>query len=514
MKPGQRAAISTARNQPTRATQDQANAAKRVLGRWRADPVAFAHEALGIRLWGRQCEVLRALAECDRVAVKSGHKTGKSKVAGVAAWWAMITGVPESRVIMTSASGRQVHEVLWREITTIYRKAPFKLGPPPFETPSGGVRFADGRQILGLSTDDPERMAGFSGPSILYIVDEASGVPDALFDAIEGNRAGGAKILLLSNPTQTVGYFYEAFHAKRHFWQCVTISSEETPNATAADAATHIKGLATRQWIQERKDEWGTASPAYQVRVKGEFPTQSSDCVISVGMVDASRKRAEETARVELAHDSVHVLTRTQGPLTIGVDVARFGSDETVICGVRGTHMMALRVVHGADVVAVVAHVVHALNDWSLPKIPEDEKPTINVDGIGVGAGVVDLLRSNYRDRLRVRDINVSERADDEEHYANLRTQVWFGIRDWIAAGGMLPADAKLEGELVAARYSFDARGRFKVESKDDMRKRLGRSPDRADAVGLAVYRRKLVKLRRNEPREQPTEATALGRLL
>lgn len=439
---------------------------------WETDPVLFAKEALGIECWGRQAELLRAVATRRRVAVKSGHKVGKSTTAVILALWRVVTR-PRARVIMTSSSGRQVKAILWKELRRVYREAPYKIGGKLHKVPDAGLQFEDGREIVGFATDEPEKMAGFSGPDILFIVDEASGVPEVIFEAIEGNRAGGADVVLFSNPTQTSGTFYDAFHSKRHLWCPLTVSSEETPNVV--EGRVVIPGLAAREWIEEKREDWGVESPLYQVRVLGNFPQQGSNAVIGLTLVEVAQKRWDEEEPGE-------------GRLELGVDPARFGEDESVIAPRRGKKIFTLRGFLGLDGVQLAGEVIKAIRDL---RRPGDPLPRVKVDAIGIGASCCDQLRyhrdENGEPELELIEVNSASAATVETCH-RLRDQLWFGITDWLKEGGELPPDDKLARDLVAPTYSFDTQSRQQVEPKKDTKARLGRSPDRADAVALAIF--------------------------
>jgi len=454
--------------------------AKVTLQRWRADPVLFAREALGIDPWDRQAEILRALVTDPRIAARSGHKIGKSTGAAVAGLWWLVTRTGAT-VVMTSASYRQVKGILWKELRRLHRTAKFPIGGKLAEDPETGLQFPDGREIVGLSTKEPERIAGYSGRNLLFLADEASGIPEPIFDAIEGNRAGGAQLVMFSNPTKPSGTFFDAFHTKRRLYRTIHVSSEETPNARGIG---DVPGLATAEWIAEKRDEWGVGSSLYQVRVRGEFPEAGDDTVIALSLVDEARRRWDD----DDAGDRRDEKLDTRGRLHLGIDVARFGDDDSAIAPRRGRKLFPIDVVHGQNTMEIAGRALKTAREL---RQHGEEKPLLKVDVIGVGAGVADRLREH--DDVEVVDVNVAEKAwatdrEGRPKFVNLRSQIWFAVRDFLKEGGGLPPDPKLEGELVAPHYAIDSAGRQVVESKDNMKKRLGRSPDRGDAVGLAVY--------------------------
>lgn len=439
------------------------------VGPYAHDPVGYAREMLGVEPWSRQRELLEAVRDHDRVSVRSGHKVAKSNSAGCIAWWWCSDPVarPEARCILTSSGYRQVKSTLWREIKGLYRKAITKPGPAPADAPDTGVQWGDGREIIGFTTKEPEKMAGFSGKHILFILDEASGIPEEIFEAIEGNRAGGrAKILLLSNPTQLVGEFYASHTTKRAFYRTLHISSEESPNVTGE---AHVEGLATKEWVAEKRAEWGEDSPLYQVRVRGNFPGQGSNAVVALTLVLAGVDRWDADEEPD-------------EPLELGLDVARTGDDESVLYPRRGTKALAPRAWQGLDGPDLAGKVLEVVRELRRP----GERPRVKVDANGVGASAYDALR-RYAEVEAVA-VNTAEASSSPEVYANLRAQISFGVAVWLREGGALPDHAKTQADLVAPKYSFDARNRYLVQKKDEVKKVLKRSPDYGDALGLSIY--------------------------
>lgn len=482
---------------------------------------------LGIWLWPKQEEILRAFVGTKkRVAVRSGHKCGKSRIAVIAALW-FVCCFPKARVLLTGPTGRQVREVLWNELSDVYRDSKIPIGGRMAKTPAGGFRFEDGRFIIGLSTDAKENIAGYSGPHVLWIVDEASGFDESMFEAIEGNAQSGARIFIISNPTKTAGFFYDAFHRRANEWARFQISSED-----AAVYADRIPGLSKPEEVAQRIKSLGRDHPIVRVRILGDFPSAAANSVVALHLVEQGHETWKEVVRSRLIANFGNFVAETDeeltkratpatlakcigidvGPLEVGVDVARFGDDDTVIQPRRGKFLFPQIIIHGFDSVAVAGAVLACVREHRTPH----EKATVKVDGIGYGSGVVDQLSlPEYADLVDVVDVNVSERADDEEKYPNLRSQLWFAVADFLEEGGTLPMavgeeEGMLDAELMTPTYKFDGQGRQVVEPKAEIKKRMNRSPDRADAVSLAVYRRKRA-LRPNREQRRSGGVSRLG---
>lgn len=467
---------------------EQGKKAKEHEERWAKyhdDPCGYFRDVLGVEPWESadpeqhsQADLIRAVGKHDRVACKSGHKIGKSITAVGLALWFVCTR-KNARVVLTAPTFHQVKNILWRELTNIYRARSLEsvFGAALPLDPSTGLKFGNGNEIVGLSTKQPENMAGISAPEMLFIVDEASGFPDDIWQVLsKGNAAGGVKIFVISNPTRTAGWFFELFRSKNPYWLLFTISSENTPNAVSG--VRLVPGLATRQFIEEVRKECGEGwkdDAVYMVRIRGEFPTQGSDAVIALAAVERSTMSWKRTAPAPLAE------------LYIGVDVGRYGSDPSVAQPVRGDHAYDPRELFKADGPTVALMVIEYAKELRI----SDEQIYVVVDGIGVGASVVDALK--YSEPVQdgwmvIVDLNVGEAPDDENH-ERLRDQLWFSCSDWIKDGGKMPDHDDLTRELLCATYSFTVRNRKKVMSKDQMRLILGRSPDYADALCLATYR-------------------------
>lgn len=453
------------------------------LTQYAGDPVAFARDVFGIDLWEGQQKICLAVRDHVQTSCRSGHKCGKSTSVAVLAWWFAATR-PGARVIITAPTGRQVKQVVWREIRRLWRCA-LKLGnphslPEPGLAPENGIPLPEDSQILGFTAENQEAMAGISAPEMLFIVDEASGVDEAIYEAIQGNMAGGAKLVLISNPTQTVGTFFDSHHKARSDYECVHISSEDTPNAKGNGPA--IKGLASKEWVDRLRRIWGEDDPRYQVRVKGNFPSSNPNAIIGIGLLEKSHERHA---------DLTDTSPERHGALVLGVDVARFGDDSSVIQPVRGLYAYKPRAVYGYDTIQVAGKIIEAINDL---RVSPGEAVTVNIDaGGGYGGGVADQVRASVEElgmlNVTVCELHPSAMAADAQ-YDLKRDELWFGIRSWLEQGGALPKCEDLDTELLAPVYTFTIRGsKIKVEPKDEIKKRIGRSPDYADALALAVTR-------------------------
>lgn len=436
----------------------------------------------GLTVWSRQREVLTAARDHDRVSVRSGHKVSKSTSAALLAWWFTLDPDerPRARSILTAPTARQVREIVWREVKDLHARAArrgYRL-PLPGDNPGTGVRWGDGRELVGFTIDEsrPEDIAGFSGANLLFILDEASGIDDQVFEALDGNAAAGARFFLISNPTRTSGAFYDSQQPGSDY-ERLRISSTESPNVTGEAA---IPGLATPEWVAKMREKYGAGSLFEAVRVNGEFPSGADDEVFGGALVRESMRR-----ELPAGSDDAE-------PLVCGLDVAEFGGDANVLAPRRGRrHGPLLRLGQG-DAFAVAGQTLRAVRKMKRP----GERPMVNVDATGVGAGVVAALSAEsftwdgevFRPRTEVvvTAVKTGAGARDAKVYANLRAELHFVLKEHMKVAA-LPDDRELDEDLRAPRYQLDRDGRILVEPKLKIRGRLGRSPDAGDAVILSI---------------------------
>lgn len=464
------------------------------------DPVAFAREVLGVEPWSKQVEILEAVRDNMRVAVRSGHKIGKSNCAAILALW-FYCSWDSARVVMTSTTSRQVDAILWREIRMMRAASGKCVACKAAEAKDPGLRIArpcphstlilgelaetarsglkalgdDFREVVGFTAKQAEAVAGVSGANVLYIGDEASGIAELIFNAIEGNRAGNARLVLFSNPTQNQGTFYDAFNSKSRFWKTITVSSEETPNVVSGLAL--VPGLATREWVEEKKDEWGEKSPLYIVRVKGLHAEHEQGKIFSVHAIGQAELRWQDTP--------------AEGRLYIGLDPAgESGSgDDSVFAIRRGLRVIELVPRQGLNEVQHLTLLLMLIARHKLPR----ETPVVVVDSEGsVGAKVWSSIRQYAEDHAGVFEA-VRVRASDKsmrqpEIYDRMRDALTASLAAWIEAGGAIPSDVKLAKEMHTVEWKQRADGKQKVTDKLTVRKLIGRSPDRYDAICLCVW--------------------------
>ena len=434
---------------------------------YRDRPVEFCEEILGVRLWSKQREILGSVLEHERTAVRSGNGIGKGFTAAAAILWWARTHSP-CTVITTAPTSRQVRYVLWRQLRQTYLGAREFLGGTLYST---RWDVAEGQYALGITADEADSFQGFHSPNLLVVVDEASGVEEPIYEAIDSMAtAGNPRILLIGNPTQTSGGFHRAFHRERRLYTGIAVSALESPNLTGEG---EYPGLVTQQWVDERAEVWGEDSPMYLSRVMGEFPEQGENALLALKDIE-SNVRGEDKGE-----------TPIDWPVVIGVDVARFGSDSSCICVRYGQNIRELEVIHGLDTMQLTGRVIAKYRE-------HPECGTIAVDEIGIGGGVVDRLREQG---LPVKGINVA-RASYSELCANRRAEGYWQLRTLLRDGELtIPNQLRLLGELADLRYQYTSEGKILMESKDAMRARGGASPDVADAVMLSVLRQPSVRL-------------------
>lgn len=491
------------------------------------DPVKFCYNVLGFEPWHKQVEILESVRDHDRVGIVSGHKTGKSRsAAALGLWW--YCSFEDSRCVMSSTTARQVDQILWRELRMMRARsgrcvACKAADPEGFLIPAPcehsaiiegelgdlartGLKSHDFREIVGFTAREAEAVAGISGSKLLFILDEASGIPDVIFEAIEGNRAGGAKIVMFSNGTRNEGEFFEAFHSKSNLYHTISVSSEETPNAVSGKML--IPGLATRAYVEEKKEEWGERSAQYIIRVKGGFALGEDSKIFSTHTIVESEKRWHE------ASDA--------GRLFIGLDPAgETGTgDDSAMSARRGLKHILLQVRKGLNDEAHLAWILQTIDALSLPR----ETPVVVIDREGKIGSDLHIRLQQYLEQEEFRhappfelvSVRASDKAQRRPHiYDRQRDELTKNLAEWVESGGAVMTDTKLAKELHQPQWIASRNGKNKVTPKDEIKKAIGRSPDRYDSLALAVWEpRSLMTVDESRKPAAPANDNAMKRAL
>jgi hypothetical protein len=432
--------------------------ARVVVDRCARDPAWFARHVLGVStLWSKQREIMESVRDHPRTAVRSCHGAGKTFIAACTVWWFLLVH-PDSVVITTAPTNRQVEQLLWREIRGLYfraLRAGIKLSPEPLNKQ---INITPNHYALGFSTDDPDAAQGFHGRRVLVVVDEAAGYDRSVFDALEGALSGeGSRLLTIGNPTDPGSVL--GTESKSAGTRKIQIGAADTPNVTAGRVI--VPGLVTREWVEDKVRRWGDGSPLYQAKVLGEFPAQASDSLVPLAWVTRAQLR-------ELAPGE---------PVELGVDVARFGDDETVAYLRRGQHARLVHHEHGASTMETAGKVVSLLR--------ETRATAAKIDGVGIGAGVVDRVKELS---LPAQDLQAGGAASDRERFTNARAEWFWGLRERFELGeiDIDEQDDELAQQLTTIRYKQTSSGKIQIERKDEMKDRGLPSPDRADGLMLA----------------------------
>jgi hypothetical protein len=444
-------------------------------------PAADVAERLfHVDMWDTPRAILNAVfSPRSRVAVKACHASSKTHTAAIVVALTLYEG---GDVLTTAPTWEQVKTVLWGEVHRLLQGSVIPLSEWG-QINQTEIVMPDGSHALGLSTNEGVRFQGWHarpGAFLQLIADEAPGVRPDIFEAWEGISAGGdVRHLLLGNPVIASGPFFDIFYEESPGWDRFTIDAFDSPNLRGV-SREHLLAmspdelglsvrpyLVDRQWVYDRYHEWGEAHPLWQSRVRGQFPLQSDDALLSLAWLEAAADRRS---------------AYTPGVSTqAGVDVAGPGDDETVLCIRQGDAILHLEAFAQAD---ARGPVIAALKPWLRRGLD-----AVNVDSAGLGHYYGLALEDAD---LPVVPVNVGESPTNDkakEKFTNLRAQVFWSFREW-AAEGMLAGltDRTAIAQLAGIRYEHDVKGHIKIEKKEDARKRGAKSPDRAEAVVLAFW--------------------------
>ena len=464
------------------ANLDEARAIAAVMEASRRDPNFYVENVIGDSLWDKQQEVLRAIAKNRIVTVASCHGIGKTHLAARAAHQFLNT-YKNSYVVTTAPTFRQVEELLWRQIRAVHKKSAMARSGRLLKTM---LEYSDEWFAIGVSSDDTDKIQGFHPASgnILVIVDEAAGVSEETFVAVEAIMTSlGAHALFIGNPTKLSGTFYNSHHIDPKSCK-IRISCFDTPNFTnnGIETIEDLKNLdeealeivapylITPQWAADKITRWGVDTPMFQSRVLGQFPTAEVNTLIPLEFIEAAMT-PERLAELQAAQSK-------DEPLSVGVDVARFGDDKTVITRRKGSIVTNQHAYSKEDTEQTTGRV----------KMIYPAPEFIGIGEDGLGGGVVDKLTHDKIDGVVGILNNSSARKDDTGlTFVNLRSQLWWNLAERFKSGKIYipPEFTELAAELSAIRYDITRQG-IAVETKEQLKKRLHRSPDRADSLMYA----------------------------
>ena len=453
------------------------------VAKYYSDPVAFAYDCID---WGSsgglttyQLDIITTLQDKHRVAVRGPHGLGKSTVSAFTILWFALTrdamGV-DWKAVYTAGAWRQLINYLAPEIQKWAGRLKWeKVRDKPFtnaELLNLALRLNHGAAFAAAASN-PALIEGAHADSLLFIYDESKSINAATFDACEGAFSGTGETfaMALSTPGPPSGRFYDIHTHKPGY------EDWATRHVTLQEAMDN--GRISEKWAEQRKLQWGEMSALYQNRVLGEFYSGDEDSVIPLSWVEAAIERWHEWE----AKGSQEM----PKPHTVGVDVAREGSDKTSLAIRHGNVLTEIRSYSKNDTMTTTGNVKAILD--------EDPECTAIVDVIGIGAGVFDRLREQGCKAQAFNAAAASRRRDktNELGFQNVRAAAWWNLRELLdpSAGSdvCLPPDEDLLSDLTAPKSAeVMSGGRLKIESKKDIKKRIGRSTDKGDAVVQAFW--------------------------
>jgi hypothetical protein len=464
--------------------------------KYASDPVAFCTEILGFAPTGKQVAILEGVRDHDRVAIPSGRKTGKSRIlAALALWW--FSQHDDATVVLVAPSERQIVEVVWYDLVGLYQQSgrclqcvtrdPDGARPCRHSTAMDGALSASvrtglrsmQRRIIGLAPRNADNARGVSGPHQLWALDESSGIPRGIYEAADGNRAAGAKLVCAGQPTSRATWFFDA--CERLGFHVIPISSRDSPNVKLGRKV--VPGLADAPWIEEKRLDWGGEDdPRFQVEVLGLFPTREAARLVS----------DLELAQCFERHEAADLETLS-GPLYFGIDPAGGrGGDKSAIVARRGSAVVAMMAFNGAtdQIMGELDVLVRKLRRGL-------ETYVVNFDGsstFGADLSVAMRQRQGRDDRLEWHALDM---RGDPKNSPVLRESrccrnidaFYLNLSVRLRSDAAIPFDSTLRDELLFAEFREDLEdGGSKLISKRSFRKQLGRSPDLSDALAFAFW--------------------------
>lgn len=402
----------------------------------------------------------------NRISIRSGHGIGKTVTLSWLLLWFLFC-FKDAQIPCTAPTSDQLHDILWKNVMIWLHKMPKEISQL-YDWSGDYIRMIESPQTWFARArtarkESPEALAGIHADHVLYLVDEASGVPDEIFNTGEGALTGGFFLfVMISNPTRLLGYFYDSHHGDSENWQCLNYSSEDSP-------------VVNHKYVQRIIDKHGMNSDEYLVRVKGDFPRADS-------MDDGGYVPLLSEGDLRQTLDGTFI-----GRKRMGIDPAGEGSDTTSWV-VRDNYKAKIVAREKISNPSSIAQKTRTLMEHYQVLDGDD----ITVDNFGEGANVAQELALVG---IKVNAVNVGERISKEEEneavadggkiFLNLRARAYFDLRRWLRSGNELMMNSAWSKEATGIKYRTEVSGRIKIMSKREMRKEGIKSPNNIDALML-----------------------------
>lgn len=405
---------------------------------------------------GERMRAGATLAEAIQVATASGHGIGKSALVSMVILWALATR-EDTRGVVTANTEKQLVSKTWPELAKWHRMCIvrhwFHFTATALYSTQADHEKTWRIDAIAWSLTNTEAFAGLhnEGKRVLLIFDEASAIPDEIWEVSEGALTDAdTEILWLvfGNPTRNTGRFKECFGKRRHRWAHRQIDSRTVEGTNKSQL---------EKWVED----YGEDSDFVRIRVRGIFPRAGVSQFIGTDLVEGAQAR------------TVHA--DPGAPFVLGVDIARFGDDQNVVRGRKGRDGKVIRPVkwRGMDTVFTAGKVAEIIDHY--------HPDATFIDGGGIGGAVVDILKSRG---YKVIEVNFGGKAKNEDDFYNKAAEMYAAVKAWLPTA-QIDGDTELADDLTAREYGFDKDGRIQLEKKDDMKKRGLPSPDDGDALAL-----------------------------
>ena len=442
---------------------------------YRNDPALWVEEVLGKHLWSKQREIAQSVVDHSHTAVVSCNGAGKSGLAGMLAVWWIATHDPYDVALICSAPTYvQIARVLFREIQDNFKLANARgFDLPGYITQGQEWKLDDGTVIaFGRRPADKDIVSAFQGIHrryVMVILDEAGGIPEDLYTATEAvTNTKDARVLAIGNPDNRGTTFHKIFKDDPT-WNKLKISAYDTPNFTDEKnevPAELLPLLIQREWVEKQKISWGEESSRFRSKILAEFPDETDDTFFTQGNID----KGIDTEIVEDMEQRA----------VLGVDVARFGADDSV-CYINRNGRVRLLETWSKATAIETANRIHRM-------AVDNGVSEVRIDGAGLGGPIVDLVANLSDNKYIVISMLGSAASPDKTRWLNARACNFDNLKIQLAAGTLDidPDDERLLDEILMIQYKFTSKGAVQIESKDDMRSRGVKSPDFLDSVVYA----------------------------